>query len=132
MTPYQIAMIQRSYRELLPIGTAAGQIFYWHLFTLDPSLRPLFHGDLDVQATKVIQMVGILVEGLGQRDNLGPTIRALGQRHRGYGVQARHFDAVGKALLWTLSIGLGARFTDEVKAAWSALYADIAAGMQEE
>jgi hemoglobin-like flavoprotein len=36
-----------------------------------------------------------------------------------YGVKPAPYDSVGAALLWTLEQGLGSKFTDELKAAWT-------------
>lgn len=54
------------------------------------------------------------------------TLEALAQRHTGYGVRDAHYDAVGKALLWTLEQELGPAFTPEARVAWTALYGAMA------
>ena len=54
----------------------------------------------------------------------------LGARHVSYGVQDKHYDTVGKALLWTMRKGLGDAFTPDVEAAWSNTYATLGAAMQ--
>ncbi len=46
----------------------------------------------------------------------------LGVRHAGYGVTPGHYDTVGATLLWTLEKGLGERFIDDVREAWTAAY----------
>src|SRR5262249_2556875 len=68
---------------------------------------------------------------LHQLDAILPSVRQLGERHRGYGVSADHYGPVGAALLWTLEEGLGSAFTPEVKAAWSEAYRTLAGAMQE-
>ena len=67
-------------------------------------------------------MLGAAVAGLSTLDTLMPAVRALGRRHAGYGVTARHYAPVGSALLWTLEQGLGADFTPDVKDAWATAY----------
>ena len=59
-----------------------------------------------------------------------PAVQALGRRHAAYGVEPRHFNTVGEALLWTLGQGLGPAFTPNVRAAWAAVYEVIATQMQ--
>jgi hemoglobin-like flavoprotein len=54
----------------------------------------------------------------------------LARRHEGYGVRPQHYDTVGAALIWTLEQGLGTAFTPEVKAAWVAVYTNLANTMQ--
>jgi hemoglobin-like flavoprotein len=58
-----------------------------------------------------------------------PSVQALGQRHRGYGVTAGQYGPVGAALLWTLEQGLGSDFTAETKAAWAEAYTTLAGAM---
>src|SRR5215203_1814706 len=55
-----------------------------------------------------------------------PAVQNLGRRHRGYGVTAKHYEAVGAALLWTLEQGLGSAFTPQVKDAWMTTYTAVA------
>ena len=47
-------------------------------------------------------------------------------RHVAYGVQDKHYDDVGAALLWTLERVLGPAFTPEARDAWAALYGTVA------
>ncbi len=53
------------------------------------------------------------------------------RRHVGYGVETRHYDAVGAALLWTLEQGLGDDFDDDTKQAWTTAYGMLATTMIE-
>ena len=131
MRDQTIELVQRSWAHVKPIATEAAELFYGNLFALDPSLMALFRGDMRAQGQKLMAMIGVAVGKLGQRDVLMPVLRSLGQRHTGYGVQARHYDTVGAALLETLEQGLGDAFTPEVRAAWTEVYALVARTMQE-
>lgn len=62
------------------------------------------------------------------RRHPSPTHRR--RKHVGYGVAAAHYDVVGQALLDTLAMGLGDAFTDEVRAAWVAVYGVVSSTMQ--
>ncbi|MFL5542728.1 MAG: globin family protein, partial [Longimicrobiaceae bacterium] len=104
--------------------------FYGRLFELDPSLRPMFRGDLEEQGKKLMQMITVVVRGLDRLDQLVPAVEALGRRHAGYGVRDSHFDTVAAALLWTLGQGLGDAFTAPVKAAWTEAYTLLATVMK--
>lgn len=130
MTPSQVLLVQRSFEDVRPIAVQAAKLFYDRLFTLDPSLRRLFKGDMEVQGAKLMQAIGTVVHGLSSPDVIRPAVVALGERHRGYGVSEAHYDTVGEALLWTLEQGLGARFTPDVKAAWASAYTMLASTMQ--
>ncbi len=56
-------------------------------------------------------------------------MQGLGALHAGYGVRAKDYVTVGRALIWALSKGLGDDFTPEVKAAWAEVYSTLAGAM---
>src|SRR5262245_8268570 len=117
MTPHQKMLVQTTFAQVAPIAETAAALFYARLFELDPSLRPMFSADLNEQGRKLMQMIGVAVAGLDKLDALVPAVRALGQRHAGYGVRDEHYATVAEALLWTLETGLGEAFTFEVREA---------------
>jgi hemoglobin-like flavoprotein len=131
MTPKQIALVQGSWRNVLAISDAAAQLFYVRLFALDPSLAPMFSGDIRGQGRKLIAMITVAVNGLARLETLAPVIEALGRRHAGYGVKDEHYATVAAALLWTLEQGLGDEFTPEVCEAWTLAYGALATTMQD-
>jgi hemoglobin-like flavoprotein len=131
MNPKQVALVQRSWNDVLPIAETAAQMFYERLFDLDPSLRPLFQSDMTKQRHKLVDMLSVVVSGLTRLEQLLPTLRALGRRHAGYGVRNEHYATVGMALLWTLEQGLGDSFTAEVREAWVAAYGLLATTMKD-
>ena len=49
MNKNQIALVQTSFAQVLPIADDAAALFYTRLFELDPSLRPMFRGDMKEQ-----------------------------------------------------------------------------------
>lgn len=126
----QIALVQTSFGSVIPIADAAAELFYGKLFELDPTLRPLFKNDMKQQGRKLMLMLTIAVNGLNHVEKIVPELEELGRRHTAYAVEKRHYDTVGKALLWTLRQGLGAKFTQDVEEAWASAYALIAAVMK--
>ena len=130
MEPRQIRLVQESFSKLEPISAQAAQMFYEHLFRLDPALRGLFKGDMQAQGKKLMQMIGAAVGMLDDVPKLMPVLANLGRRHGGYGVSDKDYATVGKALLATLEKGLGAGFTPEVRAAWTAVYGVMAETMK--
>jgi hemoglobin-like flavoprotein len=122
MNAEQKVLVQESFAKVLPISETAADLFYNRLFELDPSLRPLFKGDMKDQGRKLMDMINVAVKGLDDLDKIVPAVQALGQRHGGYGVKDKDYDTVATALLWTLEQGLGKDFTPEVKAAWVEVY----------
>ena len=130
MTPRQVELVQVTWASIEPIAEPAAEIFYSKLFALDPSLRPLFGGEMKEQGRKLMSMIAFTVRGLSRLETLVPGVQALGRRHAGYGVRDKHYDTVATALLWTLNQGLGKAFTDEVREAWAAAYGVLATTMK--
>jgi hemoglobin-like flavoprotein len=77
---------------------------------------------MQTQGRKLMQMIGFAVHGLKSPETLIPAVQALGRRHVAYGVEAKDYETVGKALILTLEQGLGADFTPHVREAWLATY----------
>lgn len=135
MEASKITAVQDTFAMVEPIADKAAELFYGRLFELDPSLKPLFKGDMTEQGAKLMKMIGIAVRGLTDLDSIVPAVKNLGARHVGYGVKEAHYATVGSALLWTLEQGLGDAFTDEVKGAWTEVYtllADVMIAAQKE
>ncbi len=126
MTPHQVALVQSSWQQVMPIKEKAAELFYGKLFELDPSVKPLFKGDMKEQGRKLMAMINTVAVNLQKLDTLVPAVQDLGKRHAGYAVNQGHYDTVGAALLWTLGAGLGDAFTEEVKAAWADAYGVLA------
>ena len=129
MTPQDIALVQGSWAAVVPIKAQAAELFYGRLFELDPSLRPLFKGDMAEQGAKLTAMLNTVITGLTRLDTIVPAAQALARRHVAYGVKPEHYDTVGAALLWTLRQGLGPAFTPETEAAWTRTYGVLSSTM---
>lgn len=130
MTPEQVQLVRLSFVSVMNIKLEAGRLFYERLFTIAPEVRPMFKGDIETQSRKLMDTLALAIGSLKSPTALQGMLDGLAQRHTGYGVRDEHYDKVGEALLWTLEKGLGADFTAEVKAAWSALYASVSARMK--
>lgn len=131
MTPKQTQLVQESWNKVLPIGDTAAELFYGKLFALDPSLKPLFKGDMKEQGRKLMAMISVAVTGLTRIETIVPAVQDLGRRHVKYGVKDKHYDTVASALVWTLGQGLGEGFTPEVKEAWVSAYGMLAKTMKD-
>ena len=118
MTREDIHLVQSTWAQVRPIAPQAAEMFYLRLFDIAPDLKALFKIDMAVQGHRLMEMIDTAVTEMESLDRLVPTLRALGERHAGYGVKDADYDSVGAALLWTLDHGLGEAFTDEVKLAW--------------
>ncbi len=131
MTPQQKHLVQSSFEKILPIAETGAALFYNRLFELDPSLRPLFKGDLREQGKKLMDMLRLAVKGLDNPDVLIPVLQRLGERHASYNVRPEHYETVGAALIWTLEQALGAGFDAETRQAWIETYNLVAGVMKD-
>lgn len=131
MNDHTISLVRESFDLVTPIAPQAAALFYANLFEADPSLKPLFKGDMVAQGHKLMQMIGVAVGKLDNPGVLIPALQGLGRRHAGYGVQDQHYDTVGAALLKTLRQGLGAAWVPEVEDAWTEVYGVLAGTMKE-
>src|SRR5262245_51994097 len=130
LTESQKSLVQNTFAIITPIADDAAVLFYQRLFEIAPELRPMFRGDMAEQRKKLMQMLTAAVKGLDRLEQLVPVVQDLGRRHAGYGVEDKHYDTVGEALLWTLEMGLGAAFTPEVRTAWATVYGLLATTMK--
>jgi len=128
---HTIQLVRDSFDLVEPIAPQAAALFYANLFASDPSVKPLFRGDMIKQGERLMTMIGVAVAKLDEPEVLIPALQGLGQRHAGYGVRDAHYDSVGVALLDTLRQGLGVAFTDDVEAAWIEVYGVVASTMKE-
>lgn len=131
MTPQQIALVQSSWQQVLPIRSTAADLFYARLFEVAPEVRMLFRRDVHSQGAMLMAMLDAVVSGLSRLDELLPTAQALARRHVGYGVRPAHYDSVGVALLWTLEQGLGPAFSADLRSAWTSAYRMLADAMKQ-
>jgi len=131
MTPEDQILVRESFAKVVPIAPQAAALFYDRLFVLDPSLKPLFKGDMAEQGRKLMAMIGVAVGSLDKLDTIVPAVQDLGRRHKTYGVPPSSYDTVGAALLWTLGQGLGEAFTPAVEAAWTQAYTILAKVMKD-
>ncbi len=125
MTPDQIKAIQESFGKVAPISEQAAALFYDRLFATAPAVRPLFKGDMKEQGRKLMATLAVVVNGLSNLQSILPAASALAKRHVDYGVKAADYEPVGAALLFTLERGLGADWTPQLAAAWTAAYATL-------
>ena len=132
MTGEQIRLVRVTWIEVASIADTAAQLFYGRLFETDPEVRQLFaHSDMDQQRVKLLRTLTVAVGALDKLETIRPALENLGRRHVGYGVEDRHYELVGAALLWTLEQGLGDGYTAAVREAWTAAYTTLAAIMRE-
>lgn len=109
-----------------------GVAFFKRIFEIAPSALQMFSFRdeknlysspmLKAHATTVMKTVGVAVAGLADLGALVPVLKSLGKKHVNYGVEPAHYEIVGTALLDTLKVGLGKKWTPEVAQAWTEIY----------
>ena len=123
MTAEQIALVKKSwkiFRDIDPV--LIGDVFYSKLFIEVPHVKHLFKTSRDIQSKKLIDMLNIIVGRLDRLQELTEDIEQLAIRHIHYGAKPEHYQAVGRALIWTLKQGLGVDWTRDVEEAWISCY----------
>ncbi|KQV43964.1 MULTISPECIES: globin family protein [unclassified Rhizobium] len=130
MDDRKIELLETTFAEVRASQDAAAALFYERLFVNDPSLRRLFNtSDMAAQGRKLMAALALAVHSLRKLDALVPVLEGLAVKHVGYGVEPAHYDTVGTALIETLSLSFGERFTAEVRAAWTETYQLVAGVM---
>jgi hemoglobin-like flavoprotein len=120
MTPEQIALVERSLASIDVDDLTVA--FYERAFAAEPAIAAMFTTDPAVQRARFAAELGAIVASIRSLDTMAATARALGARHRGYGVCAAHYRLMGDALSGALAEALGSGWTDDVDEAWTMAY----------
>jgi hemoglobin-like flavoprotein len=130
LTEHEIRLIKKSwttFRNIDPV--VVGDAFYSKLFFERPELRKMFPREMDAQYRKLVDMLNTIVLRLDRLDELTDEIKAMAQRHEGYGVKPEHYKPVGEALVWTLKTGMAGDWNEELKQAWINCYTILSNAM---
>ena len=127
MTPGQIAAVEESlvsvdldaHGRLLPACVRRGSSLVGDVHERSRRAAGALRGGVDE-----------IVHSMRSMDEFEPEVRALGARHRTYGVRAAHYRLMGRALLGALAAALGPQWTPDVSEAWSLAYNLTAETMQ--
>ncbi|WP_394820785.1 globin domain-containing protein [Pendulispora albinea] len=134
ITDIQKKIIRDTWRLVLPIADTVADLFYERLFDLRPEYRALFKSDMAGQKKKLLAMLSFIVKSLdwpesawretvSEESDLFLIMLALGRRHTSlYRVPDEGYTVVGEALLWTLDYGLGKKFDEPAREAWTQVY----------
>jgi hemoglobin-like flavoprotein len=131
MSPETKELLKTTWAKVIPISDVAAGLFYERLFTLDPSLQRLFkNADMKEQRRKLVQALNAVIHSVADLPSLIPTLEILGRNHVPYGVEDRHYETVGSALIWTLEQALKEAWTPAAKSAWVAAYSTVSGVMR--
>lgn len=129
MTEDEIDLLRESFRLMQTRKGRAAEVFYEHLFDIDPTLRRLFTTDLSELTEKVMIAMGAVIGQMQDLENCNAMTLDLAKRHVGYGVKPEDYEKVGHAVFRTLSEALEDDYTDDMDRAWRKAYAAIADAM---
>ncbi len=115
-----VDLLEQTFQALAPQGAELVRRFYDELFRRHPDVVPMFANTTkEEQQKKLLSALALVVNNLRKPDVLGKALRELGQRHKGYGAIAPHYDAVAATLLDVMAEMAGPLWTSEVHQAWS-------------
>lgn len=114
--------LERSIARCGPLdGPGAGRLanrFYERLFQRAPSVRPLFPQEMSGQYEKLGQTLQHVLRHIRTPDDLSKDLKALGDRHVGYGARPEHYQVVIEELVHAMRDVAGEGFTAEDADDW--------------
>ena len=108
-TAEDVERVRQGWAVAASVPDETSRVFYAHLFRIDPSTKPLFKGDMELQGRKLVDTISFIVDHLEDADALLPAARDLAVRHVSYGVTAGQYASVGAALIAALKQLAGGR-----------------------
>ncbi len=124
------ALLKESFDLIAPTKDEFAEAFYMRLFEKYPATRAFFKDtNIPEQARALAGTLAVVVAGVVKGDDLVPTLKTLGARHKTYGVLPEHYPIVGEILIETFQTTLGPRWTPEYQDAWVQAYTIIAQTM---
>jgi methyl-accepting chemotaxis protein len=115
-----VELLEKTFSELAPSGEKLTERFYEELFERYPDVIPLFeHVDLAQQQKKLLAAIKLVINNLRNPETLATALKQLGAKHKIYGAEEAHYQAVASTLLDVMQELAGDLWTDEVQQAWS-------------
>lgn len=118
VTPEQVALVETSLDRLRPRLAEIARDFSDRFFAADRDAAALFSADPEQHRRSFLAELEPIVRMIRRHPDFLSAARALGARHRTYGVRAGHYRNVGPALLAALAAASGDEWTDELAEAW--------------
>jgi hemoglobin-like flavoprotein len=120
MTPRQIEIVEATLDKISLPELAAD--VYRRALGAEPELAPMFTSAPAEQQSRFALELAAIVRSIRSHNDFLTAGRALGARHRGYGVVAAHYHVMGDALLASLGEALGPDWDEETNEAWCLAY----------
>ena len=126
MKTTDLMLIRMSVDRLAEDSEGMESDFFSQLFRRDPVLTSMMQARVAHNGDHLVGMLSSMVNGLEDGDTLLHLAGALGRPDLTRGIQPRHYIAVGQALIDTLALRLGERFTEPMRMAWTEAYVMLA------
>jgi hemoglobin-like flavoprotein len=127
--PVDAARLRTNFAQVAGHGDEVPLYFYSDLFLRHPEVRDMFPVCLEAQRGHFAGLVKI-VSHADSASDLTRFLEALGRDHRGFGVAAESYEAMGTSLLATLRHFSGSDWTPELHSDWVAAYELIGSVMR--
>ncbi|MEZ5419186.1 MAG: protein kinase [Vicinamibacterales bacterium] len=128
----KVECLEDSFAKLTPRAADLAARFYARLFERYPSVKPLFaHTSMRRQQQHLVAALTLVIDNLRSPEQSEPHLRALGERHGGYGAFPSHYPAVTGVLVDTIREMLGTDWNDEIESAWHDGLDAVAAAMMQ-
>ena len=125
-----VVMLRQSFELVLERNPNLTARFYDVLFDRYPQAKPLFgRNSRKAQEEMLAGALVAVVDHLEDAPWLQQTLRALGEKHKGYGVTPEMYGWVGDALLTVLGETAGPDWSPALRAQWAEAYGAIVSMM---
>ena len=125
-----VDVLESSFNALAPQGEVLTKKFYERLFEKFPDVIPMFENtSVEEQHKKLWAALKLVASSLRTPGPLMEALEALGQRHKDYGAEPAHYNAVAETLLEVMQELAGDLWTAEVQQAWQDALTTIAGVM---
>ncbi|MDH5660609.1 MAG: chemotaxis protein CheW, partial [Gammaproteobacteria bacterium] len=114
-----IDLLEQTFELIEPQGEKLVARFYEELFKRYPKVKGLFLNTTpEKQQSKLLAALKLVVSNLRNQDVLVNALTEMGERHKKYGVQPEHYDAVTSTLLDVMEEYLGDAWTAAIGKEW--------------
>lgn len=124
-----LEVLRTSLKKMEPHFDTHSVYFYERLFERAPELRAYFGADLSSQGMRFMTAMATILDRLDAPDSAAAELEELGAMHRRMGVRPEQFEPMCEALMDTMRVAMGTRFTFGLEKPWRDAFDMVAAGM---
>ncbi|MCL4220892.1 MAG: hypothetical protein KJZ65_05950 [Phycisphaerales bacterium] len=125
-----IARLRSEYAMVRAEGDRLAALFFDLMFERHPQFRSMFRTDWHQQRAQFMESLDLVMRFLDRPAEQARHLRALGERHRSYGVQSGHYPIVVGLLTEAMVTALGDRAQTGSRESWQEAFALVAEQME--